>query len=171
MKNILTLVLIMTSFNLYAKRIIEGYGQFKPVENPSFQTPKNVKAVFDVYISNDDNEEFNKGINTVARYLNMHFDAGLKKKNINAALVIHGAAGKDILTNKAYNKRYITDNPNIELLKKLHDSGVQIIVCGQTVKFRGYESSEILDFIDISLSAITALISLQSDGYQIINFN
>ena len=88
-----------------------------------------------------------------------------------AALIIHGKAGKDILTNAAYNKRYITDNPNAELLKKLHDAGVQIIVCGQTVEFRSYKRDEILDFVDISLSAITALISLQSKGYQLITFN
>ena len=171
MKNILILLLLTTSFNLSAKRLIEGNGIFKPVVDATFQTPKKVKAVFDVYTTNDDNEELNRGINTVARYLNMHFDAGLKKKNIKAALVIHGAAGKDILTNSAYNKRNITDNPNFKLLKKLNKAGVQIIVCGQTVEFSGYKRNEILEFVDVSLSAITALISLQSQGYQLINFN
>ncbi len=164
-------ILIAMSLNVSAKRLIEGYGDFKPVANTSFKTPKKVKAVFDVYTSNEDNEELNRGINTVARFLNMHIDAGVKKKNIKAALVIHGKAGKDILTNRAYDKRYITDNPNAELLKKLHEAGVQIIVCGQTVEFRGYKRDEILDFVDVSLSAITALISLQSQGYQLITFN
>lgn len=171
MKKALILILIFTSFNLCAKPLIEGYGQFKPVSNTSFKTPKKLKAVFDVYTSNDDDEELNRGINTVARFLNMHHDAGVKPKNMKAALILHGKAGKDILNNSAYNKRYITDNPNAELLKKLHDAGVQIIVCGQTVEFRGYKRDEILDFIDISLSAITALIDLQSKGYQLITFN
>jgi len=171
MKKALIFILIVTSFNLCAKRLIEGYGQFKPVANTSFKTPKKLKAVFDVYTSNDDDEELNRGINTVARFLNMHFDAGVKKKNMKAALILHGKAGKDILNNIAYNKHYITDNPNVELLKKLHDAGVQIIVCGQTVEFRAYKRDEILDFIDVSLSAITALIDLQSKGYQLITFN
>ena len=171
MKKVLIFILLFSSYNLYAKRLIEGYGNFKSVPNTSFKTPKKVKAVFDVYTSNEDDEEVNSGINTVARFLNMHIDAGVKKKNIKAALVLHGKAGKDILNNKAYNKRYISDNPNAELLKKLHDAGVQIIVCGQTVEFRDYKRDEILDFIDVSLSAITALISLQSQGYQLITFN
>lgn len=170
----LTFILILTSFHLYANEpqyLIERYGQYKQVENLDFNTPKSLKAVFDVYTSNDDNEELNRGLNTVARYLNMHFDAGLKVKNIKAAIVIHGAAGKDILTNKAYNKRFIANNPNAKLLKLLHDNSVQIIVCGQTVEFRGYKRDEILDFVDVSLSAITALVSLQAQGYQLITFN
>lgn len=171
MNKTLIFILLFSSYNISAKRLIEGYGDFKPVANTSFKTPKKLKTVFDVYTSNDDNEEINRGINTVARYLNMHFDAGVKQKNIKAALVLHGKAGKDILNNVAYNKRYITNNPNAELLKKLHDAGVQIIICGQSVEFRGYKRDEILDFVDVSLSAITALVSLQAQGYQLITFN
>jgi intracellular sulfur oxidation DsrE/DsrF family protein len=168
------ILLLLLAFNVLAAEpqyLIEGYGQFKQVENVDFKTPKNLKVVFDVYTSNDDDEELNRGINTVARFLNMHFDAGVKQKNMQAAIILHGGAGKDILTNKAYNKRYIVDNPNAELLKLLHDKGVQIIVCGQTVEFRGFGRDEILDFVDVSLSAITALVSLQAQGYQLITFN
>ncbi len=171
MKKTLICILLLSNFNLHAKRLIDGYGNFKPVHNTQFKTPIKLKAVFDVYTSDDDNEELNRGINTVARFLNMHYDAGIKTKNIKTALVIHGAAGKDILNNIAYNKRYLTDNPNAILLKKLHDAGVQIIICGQTAEFRAYKRDEILDFVDVSLSAITALVSLQSQGYQLINFN
>ncbi len=173
LRNFMRLLLILIAFNVVAKepRLITGYGDFKPVADTSFKTPKKIKAVFDVYTSDEDNEEVNRGINTVARFLNMHIDAGVKKKNIKAALILHGKAGKDILNHEAYNKRFITNNPNAELLTKLHDAGVQIIVCGQTVEFRGYKRNEILDFIDVSLSAITALVSLQSQGYQLITFN
>lgn len=167
-------ILLFINIQLHAegvKRLIEEYGQFKPVPYASFETPKKLKVVFDVYTTDEDNEEINRGINTVARFLNMHYNAGVKSKNIKAALVIHGAAGKDILTNEAYNKRYITDNPNADLLKKLHENGVQIIVCGQTVEFRKYQKKDILEFVDVSLSAITALVSLQQQGYAIINFN
>lgn len=173
MKSLILAILIF-SFNANAKdskRLIEGYGDFKPVANTSFKTPKKLKVVFDVYHSNEDKEEVNRGINTVARFLNMHHDAGVKIKNIKVALVLHGGAGKDILTDEAYDKQNITNNPNAELLKLLHENGVQIIVCGQTVEFRGYKRDEILDFIDVSLSAITALTSLQSQGYQLITFN
>jgi intracellular sulfur oxidation DsrE/DsrF family protein len=174
MKYILILLSLFTNFNVQADqpiRLIEGYGDFKQVKDTDFITPKKLKVVFDVYISNEENDGVNKGINTVARFLNMHYDAGVKLKNIKAALVIHGSAGKDILTHTAYDKRYITNNPNLELLQKLHDAGVNIIVCGQTIEFKGYKRNEIIDFITVSLSAITALVSLQAQGYQIINFN
>lgn len=153
------------------QKLIQGHGQFKQVIKPDFTTPKKVKAVFDVYTTNQDNSAINRGINTIARYINMHFDAGLKPENITAALVIHGPAGKDILNNTAYQSRFSTDNPNADLLQKLHNHGVQIIICGQTSGFRGYKKDEMLDFVDVSLSAMTALISLQEQDYQLINFN
>lgn len=172
-KTILTLLIILT-FNGIAKepkRLIKDYGNFKQVSDIEFKIPKKLKAVFDVYTSNDEKDKVNGGINTVARFLNMHYDAGVKLKHMKSAIVIHGGAGKDILTNEAYNKYYNIDNPNADLLKQLHDNGVRVILCGQTAEFRGYEPDEILDFVDVSLSAITALISLQSQGYGIINFN
>jgi intracellular sulfur oxidation DsrE/DsrF family protein len=168
------ILLLLISFNLIAAEpqyLIPGYGKYKQVADTNFKTPKSLKVVFDVYTSNDDLEQVNRGINTVARFLNMHYNAGVKPKNMHTAIVIHGAAGKDILKNSAYNKRNIVDNPNAELLKLLHDNGVQIIVCGQTVEFRGYKRDEILEFVDVSLSAITALVSLQAQGYQLITFN
>ena len=174
MKYLIILISILISFNLQAResiRVIENYGDFKQIKTTQFKTPKKLKAVFDVYTSNEDNDEINKGINTVARFLNMHHDAGVKLKNIKEAIVIHGIASKDLLTHKSYEKRYITNNPNLDLLQKLHQAGVQIIICGQTVEFKGYKKHEIASFIDVSLSAMTALISLQSQGYQLINFN
>lgn len=153
------------------QKLIHGHGQFKRIKEPDFKTPKKVKAVFDVYTTDDDHNTINRGINTIARYLNMHFDAGLKQENIKAALVIHGPAGKDILNNAAYQSRFSMDNPNVDLLQKLHNQGVQIIICGQTAGFRGYEKSDMLDFVDLSLSAMTALISLQEQDFQLINFN
>lgn len=174
MKYLFIIVTLLLSFSIQARqptRLIENYGEFKQVKNTQFKTPRKLKVVFDVYTSNDDTDEVNKGINTVARFLNMHHDAGVKLKNIKAALVLHGGAGKDILTHKAYDKRFITENPNLDLLQKLHQAGVQIIVCGQTVEFKGYQRNEIVNFIDVSLSAITALVSLQSQNYQLINFN
>ncbi len=153
------------------KVLIDGHGPFKNVQHPDFATPKGVKAVFDVYTSDEDQQAINRGINTVARYLNMHHAAGLPKDNIQAALVIHGPAGKDVLTDAAYQSRFGSKNPNNDLLQKLHQQGVEIILCGQTAGFRGFERQEILAPVKLSLSAMTALISLQADGYQLINFN
>lgn len=174
MKPIIITLILFFAINVTAKepkRLIKDYGDFKQVNNIEFEIPKKLKTVFDVYTSDDDKNKVNGGINTVARFLNMHFDAGVKLKNIKSAIVLHGSAGKDILNNSAYNKYYETDNPNAKLLRQLHNNGVRIIFCGQTGEFRGYERHEILDFVDVSLSAITALVSLQSQGYGVINFN
>ncbi|HOP22981.1 MAG TPA: DsrE family protein [Gammaproteobacteria bacterium] len=173
MKKIIFLAtLIITSgYATEPSKLIENYGPFKPVANTTYPTPQNLKTVFDVYTSDDDKSKINKGINTVARFLNMHHNAGVKSENIQAALVIHGSAAKDILSDQAYHKQFGINNPNSDLLLQLHKHGVEIIVCGQSVEFKEYKRDEILDFVKVSLSAITALTDLQQKGYAIINFN
>jgi hypothetical protein len=103
-----TIYLVLTFFTVLCSandaKLLEGYGEFKTVENPSFTSAESYKVVFDVYTSNSDNTKLNRGINTVARFINMHLDSGIKKANLDIALVVHGKAGKDILSNNKYEK-------------------------------------------------------------------
>ena len=56
-------------------------------------------------------------------------------------------------------------------ITQLNNFGVEIIACGQTLAFNGYKESELIDGIKVSLSAMSALLTLQKDGYGLINFN
>ncbi len=170
-----TIYLFLITFSLYSQAnetlLINGYGEFKPVESPTFTSNQSYKVVFDVYSSNSDNNKLNRGINTVARFINMHLDSGVKKENLDIALVLHGKAGKDILKNTKYQEKFNLNNPNKELIKKLNEFGVQVIVCGQTLGFNNYKHLEILTDVKVSLSAMSALLTLQNSGYSLINFN
>lgn len=152
--------------------VIERFGPTYDVPRPDFVTPVDLafRAVFDVAPSPDAVDKLNPRIESLARFLNMHARAGVKAEQISLALVVHGAAGKDMLTNAAYKARFGVENPNAPLLAALKASGVRIVLCGQTAAHRGYGREELAPGVEIALSAMTALVALQSDGYRLIAF-
>lgn len=151
--------------------VIEKFGPYVPLGEPDFPTPVTVpmKAVFDVARTQGPGEP-NPRLETPARFLNMHADAGVPVERIQLALVVHGPAARDLLTDEAYRKRYGTANPNRALLEALGAAGVQIILCGQTAAFGGYTAEELLPEVKLALSAMTALVSLQDQGFRLIAF-
>ncbi|WP_219008018.1 DsrE family protein [Aquimarina litoralis] len=152
--------------------IISEYGSTYSIENTDFKTDttNDLKVVFDVGRSLGDNTKINPLINTAARYLNMHVDAGVPFENMKVALVIHGNAANDILQDKNYQEKFGIINPNTDLLTALSAKGVQIILCGQTAAHRNIEKQDIHPRVQIALSAMTALVQLQNKNYKLINF-
>lgn len=150
--------------------IIENYGAVFTVENPDFTTNINeeFKVVFDVAIGPDSPEELNLRIDTAARFLNMHAQNGVTLSQLKAAMIIHGSATTNIMNNEAHEKRFGVPNPNSELLQELMDNGVEIILCGQSSKSRDVPKESLIPGEKIALSAMTALIQLQNDGYRLI---
>lgn len=151
--------------------IIEGYGDVFDIPNADFTADpeRNYMVVFDVAESPGGPSESNILLNTVARFLNMHARAGVPAENMKVACVLHGGAAKDALTEEAYHSNFDTENPNIELLEKLRAAGVRIFLCGQSAANRGYDQSEIAEPVQIALSAMTVLVTLQGEGYAVVN--
>lgn len=152
--------------------IIQDFGKVFEIENPDFKTDTSLafKAVFDIMNTPEEHTSLNRSIETAARFLNMHGKAGVVPENMAVALVVHNLATKDIITNEAYQKRYGKDNPNATLIKQLQAAGGQIIVCGQSIQSRGFEKEELLPGVQVALSAMTALIQLQKNDYNLIKF-
>ncbi|MFD0861838.1 DsrE family protein [Sungkyunkwania multivorans] len=152
--------------------IINSYGKVFNVDTPDFKTDVTsmMKVVFDVGRTFENNESTNPLIETAARFLNLHAQNGVKAEHMNVALVIHGSASQDILTDAAYQKKFGVDNPNTALIKSLSNAGVQVILCGQTAAYRNISKSDVLPEVQFALSAMTALIQLQNNNYRLINF-
>jgi intracellular sulfur oxidation DsrE/DsrF family protein len=152
--------------------VIKGYGPTLEVPDSALDLAddQNYRVVFDVARSPDDPAALNRSIETVARFLNMHARAGVSPDRLNVALVLHGGAGKDALSDQAYAKRHGQPNPNTQLMQKLGEAGVQVYLCGQTAGFREYLAEELAEPVKMSLSAMTALVELQSRGYSLIAF-
>ncbi len=152
--------------------IIKDYGKVWKVDQPDFKvdTSKTFKVVFDVANSPEGHDTTNAYIETAARFLNMHAQSGVPAKQLKVALVLHGKAIKDIISNEAYKKRYGSNNPNKGLIEDLLQVGAQVIVCGQSAASRGLSRDEFIDGVQLSLSAMTALIQLQDENYRLIKF-
>jgi len=110
-------------------------------------------------------KEFNEGLGSVARELNLHEANNIPRKNIDAVVVVHAGALYSLLTNEKYKKKYGLDNPNIPLIKELQDYGVKIIACGQAMTFLGLEMGDLVPGIKQALNAQTVISSYQLKNY------
>jgi hypothetical protein len=81
------------------------------------------------------------------------------------AIVLHGAATKESLSNEAYTKLFSKPNPNRELIGQLRAAGVEILVCGQALNHAGYDPAQTADEVKVALSAATAIINRQTQGF------
>ena len=96
-----------------------------------------------------------------------HAHRSLGQQPLSIDLFRH-AAVKTALTKDAYNRRYNSDNPNLELLNRLHDAGVRFYICGQSMAFGGVKKDELAMPVQVALSAMTMLTVLQNDGYALL---
>lgn len=152
--------------------ILKGYGPTSAIQEADVKLPEGFvyKAMFNVSESNEKLDQYNRHIESVARFLNMHARNGVKLENMKLAVVLHGAATKDILNDEAYAKRHGLGNPNTNLINQLSDKGVEFYICGQSIAFYGINKSELSSNVKLALSSMTMAVLLQEDGYQLIPF-
>lgn len=152
--------------------VIRNHGKVWKIDNADIEvdTTKEYKVVFDIMDSPEDKNAVNAKIETAARFLNMHAQAGVPAENLKAIIVVHNAASKDIILDKAYQEKYGVKNPNTDLMKELLDANVEVIFCGQSSVSRGFPKEDLIPEVKLSLSAMTALIQLQDEGYRLIKF-
>jgi intracellular sulfur oxidation DsrE/DsrF family protein len=152
--------------------VVTSFGAVYTIDRPDIPTQPDLsyRAVFEVRLAPDNVGALNRRIETVARYLNMHAQAGVPNENVHAALVIHGPAGRALLSHDAYRKKYGVDNPDRDLIAALAEAGVDIVMCGQTAMSRGFYPELLVPEAKVALSAMTALVRYQADGYGLIAF-
>lgn len=152
--------------------VIETAGPVFAVPDPDFETPLDMpyRIAFEVVNAPSAPDRVNEQLVTVARFLNMHARAGVPAERVRVAIVVHGPAGRALLDDGAYRGFEGVGNPNIPLIRELAESGVPIILCGQTAAARGLPRDRLLPQVDVALSAMTALLVLQEDGYHLNPF-
>lgn len=134
----------------------------KHLPNPAL----NYKVLFEVTKGAEKPGDVNPSLIRVARYLNTLAKYGVPADRRHLAIVIYGAATDALLQDKAYAARYAdTSNPNLKLLKQLHDTGVDVMVCGQAIRMRKIDPSELAPEVQLTLSATVTMINLQTEGY------
>jgi len=169
---ILALLISSLSIPLFAAEpttgpIIDGYGAAFAVEDRDVPLVKDhvYRVVYEITAYEGSPDSVNRELDAVARFLNMHGKNGVPPENLQLAVVIHGAALVNVLSDASYRERLQIANPNLDLVQKLLAAGVRFYACGQSMGFRGFEKSELADGVKMALSAMTMVHQLQADGY------
>ncbi|TLP71893.1 DsrE family protein [Maribacter sp. ACAM166] len=174
MKKILLITLVLmaaqiTSAQEWTTPIIEGYGKIKEFKDVATQPDANLEynLVFDV---KDDREMdgVNIGLWKIARVINMLGVGGVSQDNVHIVAAIHGGATFAVLNDTEYQEKYDKVNPNAELIKLLHEYGVELSVCAQATAARGITEADLDPNTELALSAMMVLANYQLIGYALL---
>ncbi len=148
--------------------IIPSVGGVVPLPDAAEQPRKGAKVVFDI-TADAKAADVNKGLERVARLLNLYGSAGLKASDVKIALVVHGEATKSVLSGDVYRSKFATDkNPNLAVIGELRKAGVEVFVCGQALAYKGFDESEVSEGVKVASAALTVIINRQTDGYSYV---
>lgn len=149
--------------------VIANHGGVVQLPNAAQQPRAGTKLLVDL-TSGGDAGELNPGLEKVAKYVNLYAGGGAEPAEVKIAVVFHGDATLSVLNSKAYSARFKTDgNPNLQLLQSLNEANVELYVCGQSLVSKGSDPKEVAEFVKTAVSALTAVVNLQSDGYAYVN--
>lgn len=113
----------------------------------------------------------NRGIESAARFINMHVANGVAPENIRVAVVVHGPAVLDLLSAEGWEAHGKEgENGSAAMVRAMLDHGVEIIVCGQSATAQGVTSDQLIDGVVMDFSAMTAHARLQQRGYTVNPF-
>lgn len=139
--------------------VFEDFGPVADID-ATFAIPEDAvfRHSFDVARRAADGE-LNRTLESAARFINMHVRAGVELDDIKLAVVVHGGAVHDV-----------TAAGNADLVAALIDTGVRIVVCGQSAAYYDVETDELLPGVEMAISAMTAHALLQQEGYTLNPF-
>jgi intracellular sulfur oxidation DsrE/DsrF family protein len=141
---------------------VSGHGGvFRIAGNP--ELPQSGSKVIVDVTSGDQDGGVNKGFARAARFVNLFTLGGVD--DFQMAIVLHGSATKEALSDEAYTKLFGKANPNRELIRQLRGAGVDILVCGQALMHSGYDPAQAAPEVKVALSAATAIVNRQMQGF------
>lgn len=150
---------------------VKDYGTINSIPGVTATDTKiDYKIVIDLKSSNDDYASVNRGLNNVARLLNLHGAAGIPVEKLHVAVAVHYTATPIILNNEGYQKKYGVDNPNLELISQLKSAGVEVYVCGQSLVARKYDFKDVNPEVQVGLSMLTVVSEKMMKGYELLVF-
>jgi len=149
---------------------IAGAGRIHPLRHAAYQPSPNetYKLVFPLTQAGKSPGEASPALDRVARAVNLFASAGVALDHLKMVAVMHGAATDAALKNDAYRAKYGVDNPNLALIAKLRQAGVDVAVCGQALAAHEDQFDWVDPHVTLSLSALTTVAVLEQRGYSVV---
>jgi len=162
---------IDTAQPTFVTPLIKGFGAIVSLPQSAEQPRAGSKVIFDVTGAGEV-DQLIKGLGSVALFLNLAADAGIRPEELKIVAVLHGPATKGVLRHDAYAKHTRTPrNPNLELIRALKGAGVELYVCGQALAHHRYGINEVLPEVQIAAAAATVNVNKQREGYAYLPFH
>jgi len=151
--------------------VFESFGPHAPVEGMGpVPADTEFSIAFDV-AKPAAKDARNRGFESAARFINMHVAAGVDPDNIRIAVVVHGKASLDLMSDEVWAEREMGEgNPSSAMIREMLDSGVRFILCGQSGAANGVAQDDLIPGVETALSAMTAHALLQQRGYTVNPF-
>lgn len=150
---------------------ISGYGKIHAVTDKKSLyavSPHAVsKLAFQVSEDSPKPALINPALEKIARAINLMVANGVPIDHLNVVVLIGGSAADAALDNAAYRKNFGIDNPNADLLRKLHAAGVSIVVSDQALAAKNLDSTVLMNVASTTMSSFTAMTSLEQAGYRL----
>jgi intracellular sulfur oxidation DsrE/DsrF family protein len=145
--------------------LVQGYGGVAALPEAAQRPRAEARIVFDI-TADSKPADVNRGLESVARYLNLHVQAGNDPKRLMLALVLHGGATRSALSDTAYHQQTQEPrNPNLPLVRELRKHGVEVFVCGQSLARNKFPAKDVAAELTIADSAMTVNVNKQLAGY------
>lgn len=155
----------------HAGTVIKDFGPVATVEG---HEPIPASATFSVAFDVAEAAKpgaINRTLESAARFVNMHAEAGVPRDAVRVAVVVHGPASFDLTNSAIYGKKHDgAANANLAAIAALIDNGVEIHLCGQSAAGQGITRADLAPGVKLALSAMTAHALLQQHGYTLNPF-
>lgn len=112
--------------------------------------------------------QVNPSLDRVAKIINAYTANGVPKKNIKVVGIISGDATASILKDEAYKKKFNMNNPNTVLIHELHDYGVELSICAQSLYGAKFTPKDVNPEIKLGYSSLVSKAEYARKGYSVI---
>ncbi|GLQ99318.1 DsrE family protein [Dyella mobilis] len=149
---------------------ISPYGKIHWLPDSAYrpQSDQTYSIVFALSVGATSPSQVNASLDRVARSINLYTKSGVPLNHLKFVAVAYGPATPLVLDDAHYKAAYGVPNPNLPLIKKLRDAGVDVAVCGQAVAEHKYQYDWVDKSVTISLSALTTISTLEHQGYSLV---
>jgi intracellular sulfur oxidation DsrE/DsrF family protein len=128
------------------------------------------KVVYDIH-SAEVAAGISKGLYYARGLIEAYGKQGVKSRQLDIHLVLHGDAAQYLLVDDTY--RDVVNDPfavnlNAKITQDLLNLGVSVEICHSVMKAKGWTADDVLPGVTIVHDGYTRLIKLQNDGYAYI---
>ena len=107
-------------------------------------------------------------LDKAAKVANLLAQSGVPADHRHIVVIVQAAATTGVLNEAGLKARGKKKNPNADLIAKLNAAGVSVRVCGQALAGAGIARSEVLPGVQVDLSALSTVSTLQLKGYALL---